>query len=131
MFKALHYVARTKESFDVRLELTTRGIQVTNAKGRAETLAYSDLDLVPVGYLDSQTILRAKSTGDTFISPDMKLLHALQNVARGDLQQQIQKRMEKHKQDTFSILSGWSILVFVLISLAVFTLYATGAIVDI
>jgi beta-barrel assembly-enhancing protease len=129
-FQALRYVSKTRQSYTVQIELDMDGIQVTDSIGTQELVPYTDLELVPVGYMDNQTILRVKSTGDTLRSDDLNLLKALQYGASGPILQQIKARLDSRKRESTSLTVGWIAVACGLVCAIVLVFFGTNITVD-
>jgi beta-barrel assembly-enhancing protease len=129
-FKADKCNKEGKEQTTVLLTPNDSGLKVRGSDGKIENIPYSELELVPVGYLSKMVILRVASTEHTIISDDFNLLKIMLQASSGRLKEQITKRLAEYKKDNSRILGGWATVAACAAALIVVVLFATDLTAD-
>jgi len=119
-----------KEQTAVLLTPTDSGLKISGPAGKIENVPYSQLELVPVGYLSKMVILRVVPTEHTIISSDFNLLKMLLQASSGKLQEQIKQRLAEYKRDRTRVLGGWTAVAVSLVALLCAGYFATDLSVD-
>jgi hypothetical protein len=108
-FQAKRYAAGSKEHCLVDLKPNDNGLMV-RSKNSEETLAYANLELKPVGFMDCLTILYDRRSENTFISTDTGLLAGLKKFTSGPLHDQVCIQHSQKQRERFYGVTGWSVV---------------------